>query len=128
LRYIFIIEKPNMRELQDVQSIFDQVLRQIQESGERKVNHLPLTLSELSELDPASIQTTWKELSKGTLAEQAQLHIRLITAEVQCMACFQKYRPMDKKISCPHCPLQEFRRKIRTGEECHLESIEIQYE
>jgi Zn finger protein HypA/HybF involved in hydrogenase expression len=122
LRYIVIIEKPNMRELQIVQSIFDQLLRQIHESGERKVNRLQLTLGGLSDFDRTSIQTYWKQLSKGTLAEQAQLHIRLITAGVQSVACFQKYRPMDTKISCPYCG--SFGAKILTGEECHRESIE----
>ena len=39
-------------------------------------------------------------LSKGTPAEHAALHFRLIKAEVQCMACFQKYHPwMGKSIA-----------------------------
>lgn len=91
-------------ELQIVESIFDQLLRRVQESGERRVNHLYLALSELAEFNPASIQTHWKKHSKGTLAEQTQLHNRLITADVQCMACFQKYQSMDKKSSADTVP------------------------
>ena len=111
-----------MRELQTVRSIFEQVLQQVQVDGEKRVVHLHLALGELSELDPASIQTYWKELSKGTLAEHAQLHFRLIPAAVQCMACFEKYRPIEKKIACPYCG--SFGAKILTGEECYLESVQ----
>ena len=89
-----------MRELQIIQSIFDQVLRKVQEDGENRV--IRLVLGELSELGPASIQTHWNELSKGSLAEHAQLYIRLKPADVQCMACFQKYHPAEKKVLGVH--------------------------
>ena len=126
LALFVIIEKWNMRELQIIQSILEQVLRKVQEGEENRVTRLQLVLGELSELDLPSIQRQWQVMSKGTLAEHAQLHFRLIRAEVQCMACFQKYRPIDKKISCPYCG--SFGAKILTGEECYLESIETKNE
>lgn len=53
-----------MRELQIVESIVDQLLRQVQEPGEKRVYHLYLALGELAELDPASVQTNWKNTAK----------------------------------------------------------------
>lgn len=85
-----------------------------------------VALGELSELDPSSIQNHWNQLAKGTPAEHAQLYFRLIPAEVQCMACFSKYQPVDKQIHCPHCG--SFGAKILTGEECTLESIETEHD
>lgn len=126
LALLIIIEKWSMRELQIIHSIFDQVLRKVQEDGDNRVTRLQLALGELSELNPVSIQNQWQAISKGTLAEQAQVHIRLISAEVQCMACFQKYHPADKKILCPYCG--SFGAKILTGEDCYLESIETEHE
>ena len=101
------------------QSIFENALHR---SDGKRITSLHIALGEISELDPTSIQTHWAELSQGTPAEQAQLHFRLIPAEVQCMACFQKYRPVNKKISCPYCG--SVGAKILTGEECYLESVE----
>ena len=49
-----------MREPQIVESIADQLLRKVQESGEKRVNHLYLAPGELAELDPASVQQTGK--------------------------------------------------------------------
>ena len=115
-----------MRELQIIQSIFDQVFRKAEEDDDQQVTHLQLALGEIYEITPHSIQTQWLELSKGTRAEHAQLHFRLIPAEVQCMACFQKYQPVDRKILCPDCG--SFGAKILTGEECYLESIETEHD
>ena len=113
-----------MRTLNITQTLLDKVNRQAHTTQSKRVTTIHIALGEISELDPASLQIHWNELSKGTPAEHAQLHFRLIPAEVQCMACFQKYNPVDKKISCPYCG--SFGAKILTGEECYLESIKTE--
>lgn len=113
-----------MREFVVTQTFLKKVLQHLHEDPANRAITIHIALGEMSELDPASLQTHWTELSKGTSAEPAQLHFRLITAEVQCMACFQKYHPLDKKISCPYCG--SVGAKILTGEECSLESIETE--
>ena len=112
-----------MEKINRVQFALNEIIAAIR-SRNQIVTAIHLALGELSELDPDSIQIHWKEFSKGTLAEQSQLHFRLIPAEVQCMACFRKYQPREKKILCPYCG--SFGAKILTGEECYLESIETE--
>jgi hydrogenase nickel incorporation protein HypA/HybF len=113
-----------MRALHITQTFLTKVIRHINETHASRALTLHIALGEISELDQASIQTHWDELSQGTSAEHAQLRFRLIPAEVQCMACFQKYHPLDKKIACPYCG--SVGAKILTGEECSLESIETE--
>ena len=115
-----------MRELNITQTFLNKAIRQLSETQSKRITAIHIALGEISELDPTSLQTYWTKLSQGTSAEHAQLHFRLITAEVQCMACFQKYHPIDKKISCPYCG--SVGAKILTGEECTLESIETEHE
>jgi hydrogenase nickel incorporation protein HypA/HybF len=115
-----------MQVLNITKTLIDKVLRQAQGTYSKRVVAIHLALGEISELDPTSIQTHWTILSQGTPVEQARLHFRFIPAEVQCMACFQKYHPAVKKIICPYCG--SFGAKILTGEECHLESIETEDE
>ena len=110
-----------MRQHHAISSILEQALLEARES-DRRIRSLQLALGEISELDPASIQAHWEELSKGTAAERAQLRFRLINAEVQCMACFMKYHPSNGKIHCPHCG--SYGAKVLSGEEFYLESIE----
>jgi hydrogenase nickel incorporation protein HypA/HybF len=112
-----------MRELNAIQPIFTRALLKAHESPSRRIKALHLALGELSELDRGSIQKHWDDLSRGTVAERAQLHFRLIPAEVQCMACFAKYHPVGGEIHCPHCG--SYGAKILSGEEFHLESIEL---
>jgi hydrogenase nickel incorporation protein HypA/HybF len=111
-----------MRELHAIRSILAKALLKAGES-KRRIKSLQLVIGEISELDGHSIQRHWDEISRGTDAEQAQLHVRFIKAEVQCMACFQKYHPPDGKIHCPYCG--SYGAKVLSGEEFFLESIEF---
>jgi Zn finger protein HypA/HybF involved in hydrogenase expression len=112
-----------MHGLDTVKSILDQVLLRANNSPVRKVH---LSLGEISELTQAVIQQYWIKLSRGTPAEQARLHFRLIAAEVQCMSCFEKYHPLNGRIHCPLCG--GVGAKILAGEEFHLESISLDHE
>ena len=109
-----------MREIETVRSILTTIL---QKANSHPVKDVNLVLGEIAEISDATIQQRWNELSKGTLAEHARLHFRFIEAEVQCMVCFQKYHPLEKKIHCPYCG--SYGAKILAGEEFHLESIEL---
>ena len=111
-----------MRELEATKFILDKVLLKARQSNAKHITHLHLLLGEISEFNQNSIQKNWDKLSKGTSAESAQLHFRSITAEAQCMSCFQKYHPENGKIVCPYC--RSVGAKILTGEEFSIESIE----
>ena len=112
-----------MRERNIIQALIDKANRQARVTHSKRVITIHIALGEISELDPASLQTHWNELSQGTPAEHAQLHFRLVSAEVQCMACFQKYHPLNKEIHCPYCG--SYGAKILSGEEFRLETIEL---
>ena len=115
-----------MRELNATKSILAKVLLKARASDAKRIKSVQFVIGELSELDHDSIQKHWIELSRGTSAERAQLDFRFITAEVQCMACFGKYHPVDGKIHCPYCG--SYGAKILSGEEFYLESIELDEE
>ena len=113
-----------MRELQTTQTILHKSLLQVPDT--KRIKNIHLVIGEISELDQKLIRQHWRELSKGTPAEHAQLHFRLIKADVQCMSCFSKYYPLDGKINCPYCG--SYGAKILSGEEFNLESIELDHE
>lgn len=112
-----------MREFHIAKIFLDRAIRQF---NGRQPTQINLALGELSELNQEALQEQWLSLTRGTPWEHTLLHIRLIPAEVQCMACFSKYHPMDKKILCPRCG--SFGAKILTGEECYLESIATEHD
>lgn len=108
-----------MREYESTKALIAKILRQL---SSQSVRHVHVALGEICELNQSLIQNHWDEFSKGTPLEHAQLHFRLIDAEVQCMACFKKYHPVNGTIHCPHCG--SFGAKILSGEEFHVETIE----
>ena len=110
-----------MRELEATQNILNKSLLKL--ANGKRITSVHLILGEISELNQKLIEQYWHELSKGTPAEHARLHFRFIKAEVQCMACFEKYHPLDGQIHCPYCG--SYGAKILAGEEFNLESIEL---
>lgn len=110
-----------MRELQSTQIILNKLLSQLRDP--KPIRNVTVALGEISELDQGLILQHWAQFCKGTPAEQAQLHFRLIQAEVQCMACFSKYHPTDGKIYCPYCG--SYGAKVLSGEEFYLESFQF---
>jgi hydrogenase nickel incorporation protein HypA/HybF len=113
-----------MHELSAIQTILTKALRQASDSQASRIKSLQLVIGEIAELDQDAIKKYWEEISPGTLAEQAQLHFHLVRAELQCMACFEKYHPVDGKIRCPYCG--SYGAKVLSGEEFYLESLELE--
>lgn len=112
-----------MHEQLAIRAHFDKVVRQ---AGAARVKSVRFALGEMAGFGQEIVRETWSALSKGTLLERVPLRFRLIHAEAQCMACFKTYRPANGVIHCPHCG--GFGAKILTGEEFHVEHIEMEDE
>ena len=108
-----------MRERESTKALLAKALQQ---TSTARVKRIRIAFGEMCELDQDVVRNHWVELSKGTPLEHAQLRFRLITAEVQCMACFKKYHPVNGVIHCANCG--SFGAKILSGEEFYVEYIE----
>jgi len=104
-----------------IQSVLNNALRRA--SG-RHIKGIHLVIGELVNMTDKSIQSSWDHTAKGTLAEGATLHIRRVPAELQCMACFQKYHPDSAEFSCPRCG--SVGAKVITGEEFSVETVDLE--
>jgi len=115
-----------MRELNALKAILNKAILKAREDNTAHIVKLHLAIGEIAEFDQNAIQYHWNNLSQDTPAEGAQLHFRIIAAEVQCMSCFRKYHPENGKILCSNCG--SMGAKILSGEEFYLESIELEHE
>jgi len=104
-----------------VESILNNVL---QRTNGGRIKGIHLMIGELVDMTDESIQLSWDHTAKGTLAEDAALHIRRVPAELQCMACFQKYHPDSPEFSCPRCG--SVGAKVITGEEFSVETVDVE--
>ncbi len=110
-----------MHELSITQSIFEETLRR---ANGRRITDVYLAIGQLSSILGDSVQSCWDAIAKGTLAEGARLHFRRIPAELQCMACFEKYHPNGEEWFCPKCG--SVGAKIIAGEDFRLEAIDVE--
>ena len=115
---------PPMHELSVTQSILDIALKHAQKADAKRITDLHIVMGELSRLVDESIQFYWDIIAHTTIAEGAKLHFRIVPAEFQCMACFEKYKPDGKEFSCPNCGAVGV--KIIAGEEFSLEAIDVE--
>jgi hydrogenase nickel incorporation protein HypA/HybF len=113
-----------MHELYATQAVLDTALKHAADRRGARITDVYLVVGEISSYVDDSVQFYWDEISKGTIADGAQLHFRRLEAEVQCMACFTKYHPNEGEILCPNCGSTGAR--ILKGEEFYLEALDVE--
>lgn len=114
-----------MHELYATQAIFDKAIQKAGEQHAKRIINVYLVVGEISSYSDDSVQFYWDELSKGTIAEHAELHFRHVPAELQCMNCATKYHPQQEdEIHCPNCGSTGAR--IWSGEEFYMEALDVE--
>ncbi len=113
-----------MHELPVTQSILKIALQHAGQANAKRITDIHLVMGELSANVDDSVQFYWDIIAKDTLAEGAQLHFRRVPAELQCMACFEKYHPDGGELLCPNCG--SVGAKIIAGEEFFVEAIDVE--
>jgi hydrogenase nickel incorporation protein HypA/HybF len=113
-----------MHELYATRAILEKSLEKGSERKAKRITDLHLVLGDISPYSDEAVLFCWEQISRGTIAEGATLHIRHVAAEMQCMACFVKYHPRKSDILCPKCG--SLGARILSGEELYLEELGIE--
>jgi hydrogenase nickel incorporation protein HypA/HybF len=109
-----------MQDLAVVQAVLNNVIAKAVAERAPHITDLFLVVGELSGYADEAIRTYLDQISRGTIAEGANVHVRQVAAELQCMACFTKYHPAREEIVCPSCGSSGA--KILAGEEFYMEA------
>ncbi len=95
--------------------IFERAL----EGAPKRAVHLKV--GELHALSEMEVRAVWNQLAERTALAGVLLHVQMIPAQYQCMACFEKYHSQRGEMRCPYCG--SFGAKILAGEECSLAAV-----
>jgi len=88
------------------------------------VTTVNLRIGTLTAVVPEALEFAFQALSRGTVAEGANLVIERVALRVACNACGMESIPTDPFIICSHCGSGDV--DIRSGRELEIESMEIE--
>jgi len=91
-----------MHESQLARRVLEVVLARAEEVGARRVRGVCGRLGELEALSADALKFHFQARARGTLAENAELAIRLQHVEARCRTCQRTYLP-DHVLLCPTC-------------------------
>lgn len=113
-----------MHELADTERLLDVVLQRARAAGARRVVALHVVIGQASTITEDAVRFYWDSISRGTLADGAQLHFRQTPTELLCLNCQQRYPPVQDDPACPACGSLNV--KYVAGEEFYLEAIDVE--
>ncbi len=113
-----------MHELADTQRLLELALEHARAAGAARITGLHVVIGHAAHLHDESVRFYWDVISRGTPAEDAQLHFRYVPAEMACLACGARFAPGEVDIACPQCGGARVR--YTAGEEFALEAIDVE--
>ena len=119
-------EPSRMHELQVTERILDIAVKHAAGHDVSKIVRIGLKIGELSDLEDEWIQRYFDYLSKGTLAENAELVIERAPIVLSCQACSSSFEILKEKLGSPECPeCGETKCQLVSGREYLVKNIEV---
>ena len=112
-----------MHELSIAEALLELTLKHAGEAPGARVTAVHLVIGQLASVVDDSVQFYWDEISRGTLAEGAQLRFKRVAARFHCEACGHDYAPGADVLACPQCGSAQVR--LTAGGEFYLEALEV---
>ncbi|MCL5256473.1 MAG: hydrogenase maturation nickel metallochaperone HypA [Chloroflexi bacterium] len=112
-----------MHELTVTQNVLDIAIEHARQGGATRITRINLVIGEMSSIIDDSVQFYFDFISKGTMAEGAELQFRRIPAQFRCSECGQMFTPEGDDYRCPRCAGLGIVTDV--GSEFYVESIEV---
>ena len=113
-----------MHELVFTEEILSLVLSYAERNKANKVTGINLRIGEMTQVVDECIRFCFASLSKGTIAEGAQIDVERLPLKVKCSNCNTIYQVKNLDFLCPLCSI--LNSDVVSGKELCLESIEVE--
>jgi len=113
-----------MHEAGITESMLSLALEKAGEAQAKKITSINLVIGELSGVVGDCVQFYFDVLSKDTIAEGAALNFETKPIQIRCRKCQAVFYPTNHRWTCPEC--HEMSAEIVSGQECYMESIEVE--
>lgn len=113
-----------MHELAVATGIVEIAEATLHENGLKKIYAVQVVIGELTCVDESALRFAFEPASKGTVVENAELHIIVQKALAKCEPCDLLFAPCGFVAQCPIC--SGFITSIVNGRELYVKSIEAE--
>lgn len=113
-----------MHEFAVTEEIIKMADDEAKKSGAKRITKINLVIGDLSTFIDESVQMYFDILSKGTLAEGAELTFERVCAQFKCNECENVFNKPQKGFDCPKCG--QIGSPTGVGNEFYIESIEVE--
>ncbi len=112
-----------MHESSLAKQILDAVLDRARTAQAGRVRRVRGWIAETEALSPRSLGFHFAAHARGTLAEGAELELRLVHIQARCLACKTTYAPDHHLLLCPACGSTDGEELGKTG--LGIETLEV---
>lgn len=112
-----------MHEMGLVAGILDSVIPAAKDAGAERITKVSLSVGEMTEVIEDVMVFAFEALTEGTLAEGAELDLRIIKPHSVCLECGTEFDHDRLHVKCPECG-STFTELVQ-GKELQVDSIEV---
>jgi hydrogenase nickel incorporation protein HypA/HybF len=109
-------------------SLCESLLQILEENAQRhgfsRVRTVWLEIGTLSSVEPEAMRFSFDVVTRGTLADRAELEIIEVPGEAWCMQCSKRVVIIKHFDACPDCGGYEL--QVTAGEEMRVKELEVE--
>ena len=113
-----------MHEQNICESLLALAIKHAEQANAARILRIYLVVGEYSGVVDESVEFYFRLLSKGTIAEGADINFTHIPVQLRCGNCDTIFTPERLDLHCPNCNVQQV--EIASGKEMFLESLEVE--
>lgn len=113
-----------IHELSITEEILSVSLENAHSENARRIVAIHIKIGEITGFNPESIQFYFSIISKGTIAENAELKMEIVPSSAKCITCGKVYSIEERVLICPYCG--DVNSKILTGKDVIIETLEVE--
>lgn len=92
-----------MHEFHEGKLIAETAIKLCEERGHSKVTKIHLVIGTASTYSPDSVTNYFNECAAGTVAEGAEISVKIIPASLRCPSCGEVFERKPLQYNCPKC-------------------------
>lgn len=113
-----------MHEQNICESLLALAIQHAEQADAARILRIYLVVGEYSGVVDSSVEYFFSFLSKGTIAEGAEIEFMHVPAQMRCRNCNTVFIPERLSLNCPNCNEQQV--EIASGRELYIESLEVE--